>query len=95
MTMLIRGIGVKLLILVSLVYSLWAGVLIKTTGSSLGSQLDKAVPKRDHHRDNHQKFTETFSASIVDQWEKLILDWDEDMTEFNPYAEPVAGELAS
>lgn len=91
-----HGTGVRLLASVSLVYNQYL-VFVKLTkraGSSLGSQLKKAIPKRDHHQGNHQKFSETFPKETTDKWEKLILDWDEDMMKPNPYAEPVVGEIS-
>jgi hypothetical protein len=37
-------------------------------------------------------FNSTFPPSVVDEWEKMVLDWDMDKKSKNPYKEPVAGK---
>jgi hypothetical protein len=44
------------------------------------------------HRENFEKFTTTFPSDVVAQWDKMVNDWDADMSKPNPYEEPVAGK---
>ena len=43
------------------------------------------------HEQDFVKFNATFPPAVVDQWEKMVAEWDCDKTKQNPYEEPVAG----
>jgi hypothetical protein len=43
------------------------------------------------HRDSFVQFSATFPTNVIEKWEKMVNEWDADMTKKNPYEEPVAG----
>jgi hypothetical protein len=42
-------------------------------------------------REAFAKFNATFSSDVVEQWGRMVAEWDVDRTKPNPYEEPVAG----
>jgi hypothetical protein len=56
-------------------------------GTGLGSQLKKAIEMRANHEALFVKFSKKFSQGVLSQWEKMVIDWDEDHTRPNPYEE--------
>ena len=66
--------------------------LTAITGVSLLTQLAKAIVMEKKHREAFEKFTATFPSDVVAKWDKMVDDWDADMSKLNPYEEPVAGK---
>ena len=66
-------------------HSLLIGLLFAT-------RLKKALVMQLKHGQAFDKFNATFPPAVVDQWEKLVTEWDKDKTKKNPYEEPVAGK---
>jgi hypothetical protein len=48
---------------------------------------------RSKHRAAFVQFNTTFLETNVQQWEKMVDDWDADPTKPNPYEEPVASTI--
>jgi hypothetical protein len=67
-------------------------ILTILTGASLLTQLAKAIVMEKKHREAFEKFTATFPSDVVAKWDKMVDDWDADMSKPNPYEEPVAGK---
>jgi hypothetical protein len=44
------------------------------------------------HGQAFSQFTATFPPAVVQRWEKMVTDWDKDMSKRNPYEEPPAGK---
>lgn len=65
-------------------------VLIIDLGTKFTAQMKKAVCMRDKHRTAFNNFNNTFPASVVATWDRLVTDWDADKSKPNPYEEPVA-----
>ena len=48
------------------------------------------------HRDTYIKHTKTFSPNVINEWEKMIEEWDANVTKKkakDPYREPTSGTL--
>ena len=60
-------------------------------GHLFSSSLKKALVMQVKHEQAFVKFNATFPPAVVDQWEKMVAEWDCDKTKKNPYEEPVAG----
>lgn len=67
-------------------------ILTILTGASLRTQLAKAIVMEKKHREALEKFTATFPSDVVAKWDKMVDDWDADMSKPNPYEEPVPGK---
>lgn len=70
-------------------------ILTAITGVSLLTQLVKAINMEKRHREAFEKFTTTFPSDVVAKWDKMVDDWDADISKPNPYEEPVAGKYRS
>ncbi|KAM6493543.1 hypothetical protein JOM56_011677 [Amanita muscaria] len=53
-------------------------------------RLREACDMRNKHSEIFKKFSETFSESMREKWEKMLADWNVDPSKPNPYEEPVA-----
>jgi hypothetical protein len=40
---------------------------------------------------NHEEFTATLPATVIQKWQKMIDDWNADRRAPNPYMEPILG----
>lgn len=69
------------------------GILTSNVGWGLYSQLEKAIPFRDKHKENFEKFSLTFAPDVVEKWMKMVEDWDKDMTKPNPYEDPALSKF--
>jgi hypothetical protein len=48
---------------------------------------------RDRHQDLFMKFTATFKPETVLAWEGMVMAWERDPTQPNPFEEPVNGRF--
>jgi Kyakuja-Dileera-Zisupton transposase len=62
-------------------------LLIESLGSSFLKRLKEAYAMREKHRLIFQQFSSTFPPQTVQQWEKVIVEWENDKTKPNPYKE--------
>jgi hypothetical protein len=46
------------------------------------------------HRDLLAKFLAMFNPKTVAVWEKMVMTWERDPTQPNPYEKPVNGEFS-
>jgi len=60
-------------------------------GHLFSSRLKKALVMQVKHEQAFVKFNGTFPPAVVDKWETMVTEWDNDKTKKNPYEEPVAG----
>ncbi len=60
-------------------------------GHLFSSRLKKALVMQAKHEQAFVEFNATFPPAVVNQWEKMVAEWDRDKTKKNPYEEPVAG----
>ena len=63
-----------------------------TTGNLFSTRLKKALVMQSKHGRDFAQFTATFPPPTVQQWEKIVTDWDKDKSKKNPYEEPPAGK---
>lgn len=88
MTMRLPGIGERLLEWVSTcpIISLPFSLIL---GSSLATQLRKAIDMTQEHKARHAELTGTFSTDVIQKWEAMVAAWNNDPRSTNPYTEPV------
>jgi hypothetical protein len=60
-------------------------------GPSLLSLFKKAIKMRAKHLAYFDRHNQNFTPAVIEKWEKMVADWDEDTTRPNPYAEPEIG----
>lgn len=41
-------------------------------------------------QENHEEFTATFKSKTIQEWHKMVEDWNANQKAPNPYIEPVA-----
>jgi hypothetical protein len=46
---------------------------------------------RAKHQAYFDRHSLKFTPAIIEKWEKMVMDWDEDHAKVNPYAEPEIG----
>ena len=63
-------------------------------GYSLLSQLEKAVEMYKKHQAAFEQFNATFEPEVLVKWEQMVMAWDADITQPNPYEEPAIGKCA-
>ena len=59
------------------------------SGSSLATQLCKAIRMAQEQKDRHTKLTGTFPIHVIQKWEAMVAAWNDDPHSTNPYKEPV------
>lgn len=64
-------------------------------GSSLYDGLKHAIEMHQVHHQLFDEFTATFPVETVAGWEKMVTEWESDMTKSNPYEEPAIGKYLS
>lgn len=64
-------------------------------GQQFKKNLTKALEMRTKSRRNFREFDNNFPEHIVNKWENMVEEWDKDMSQPNPYAEPIAGNMSS
>ena len=64
-------------------------------GSSLYDGLKHAIEMHQVHQQLFDEFTATFPVKTVAGWEKMVMEWESDMTKSNPYEEPAIGKYLS
>jgi hypothetical protein len=60
-------------------------------GPSLLSLFKKAIKMRAKHQAYFDRHSLKFTPAVIEKWEKMVMDWDEDHAKVNPYAEPEIG----
>ena len=60
-------------------------------GSSLLTQLDRAIKMRARHEAFLIKHSERYSPEVITKWECMVQAWEDDMSTMNPYAESSIG----
>ncbi|KIM74803.1 hypothetical protein PILCRDRAFT_92417 [Piloderma croceum F 1598] len=65
----------------------------KGRGHLFSSRLKKALVMQVKHKQAFVKFNATFPPAMVEQWEKMVAEWDCDKTKQSPYAEPIVGTM--
>ncbi|TFY77801.1 hypothetical protein EWM64_g6209 [Hericium alpestre] len=61
----------------------------RSMGTQLLRLLKEAVTLLQKQEINFQEHKQTFSAEIIEEWDKMIQEWDADKNKPNPYEEPV------
>lgn len=66
-------------------------VLTSYAGSALKKKLLKAIPERIKHQAAYEAFTESQEGGHVDEWRAMVLDFERDGQNPNPYHLPKSG----
>jgi hypothetical protein len=62
------------------------------TGASLLSSLQTAVVMKAKHRALFEATSSTFRKELIDEWESMVVAWENDMTNPDPYSEDYSGK---
>ena len=46
------------------------------------------------HRQSHKEFTDTFSSSTVQNWHRMVENWQDNPKALNPFEEPIASRCS-
>jgi hypothetical protein len=62
------------------------------TGASLLSSLRTAVIMKGKHRALFNATSDTFRKELLEEWESMVVAWENDMTNPDPYSEGDSGK---
>ena len=64
------------------------------SGLSLAKRLKTAREMSDKHKNILTQFSERFQPETIERWTQMITDWDNDISQPNPYEESVASKCS-
>lgn len=67
-------------------------MLFVLAGKMFKMNLAKALQMQAKSKQVFREFDKTFPEHIVKEWDNMVKAWDKDMSQPNPYAEPIAGK---
>lgn len=54
-------------------------------GTSFTRKLQEAIPERNKHKEVFSKLSSSLSSKVVQEWSKMLQDWEADNSKPNPY----------
>jgi hypothetical protein len=89
-----HGTGGRLLVLVCITFLyVHSCLMCYVIGASLLSSLRTAVIMKEKHRALFNATSNTFRKELLDEWESMVVAWEKDMSNPDPYSEGDTGKL--